>query len=82
VCSSDLDCSVDAVSGMAGAADGIEAVKNRTCAGKIVVYPQLHDMELIPLNKIGEKYPNVAAKLSHGMWTNAAEKQLLIDAGK
>ncbi|MCK5113653.1 MAG: alcohol dehydrogenase catalytic domain-containing protein [Phycisphaerae bacterium] len=78
----DTDCSVDAVSGMAGALAGIDAVKDRTCGGKIVVYPQLHDMEMISLKDIGEKYPNVAAKLSHGMWTKQAEKQLLIDAVK
>lgn len=78
----DTNCSVDAVSGITGAVAGIEAVKNRSCPGKIIVYPQLHNMELIPLTKIGEKYPNVAAKLSHGIWTNAAEKQLLIDAAE
>jgi threonine dehydrogenase-like Zn-dependent dehydrogenase len=73
----DTGCSLDAVSGMAGAMDGIEAVKNRTMAGKVVVYPELTGMGLIPLNKLAEKYPTVAAKLKHGMWTTEAEEELL-----
>lgn len=71
------NCSVDAVSGMAGAKDGIAAVENRTLAGKIIVYPQLHDMPLTPLVKLAEKYPTVAAKLDRGQWTKAAEEELL-----
>ncbi len=42
------NCSVDAVSGMAGAIEGIAAVENRTLAGKIIVYPMLHDIGLDP----------------------------------
>ena len=71
------NCSVDAVSGMAGAKDGIAAVENRTLAGKIIVYPQLHDMALTPLSQLGAKYPTVAAKLDRGQWTKAAEEELL-----
>jgi HD-like signal output (HDOD) protein len=71
------NCSVDAISGMAGAAEGIAAVENRTLAGKIIVYPMLHDLGLIPLNKIGERFPTVAAKLDNGQWTREAELELL-----
>lgn len=71
------DCSVDAVSGMAGAKDGIAAVENRTLAGKIIVYPQLHDLPLTPLSELKTKYPTVAAKLQNGQWTKAAEQELL-----
>lgn len=71
------DCSVDAVSGMAGTKDGIAAVENRTLAGKIIVYPQLHDLPLTPLVDLAKKYPTVASKLSHGQWTKAAEEELL-----
>ncbi len=77
----DTDCSVDAISGMAGAADGIAAVENRTLAGKIIVYPMLHDVPLIPLAKLDERFPSVAAKLENGQWTAAAEAQLLKTAG-
>ena len=48
---------------MAGAIDGIAAVENRTLAGKIIVYPMLHDLGLIPLSRLDETLPAVAAKL-------------------
>ena len=73
----DTNFSVDAVSGMAGAADGIKAVENRTLAGKIIVYPQLHELGLVPLEKLAEKFPGVADKLDEGQWTLAAEQELL-----
>jgi L-sorbose 1-phosphate reductase len=74
--------SVDAVSGMAGATDGIAAVENRTLAGKIIVYPMLHNMGLIPLVELHKTFPAVAAKLENGQWTKAAEAELLRVAGK
>ena len=73
----DTDCSVDAVSGIAGAIDGIRAVEARAMAGKIIVYPQLKNLPLVPLTELGEKYPTVAAKLTNGIWTKAAEDELL-----
>ena len=73
----DTNSSVDAVSGMAGAIDGIAAVENRTLAGKIVVYPALHNVGLIPLAELHKHYPTVTAKLDNGMWTRAAEHELL-----
>jgi L-sorbose 1-phosphate reductase len=76
------NCSVDAVSGMAGATDGIAAVENRTLAGKIIVYPMLHDTGLIPLVDLHKTFPTVAAKLDQGQWTKAAEDELIRVAGK
>jgi D-arabinose 1-dehydrogenase-like Zn-dependent alcohol dehydrogenase len=78
----DTNTSVDAVSGMAGATDGIAAVENRTLAGKIIVYPMLHDLGLTPLTELAKRFPTVAAKLSNGQWTKAAEAELLRVAGK
>jgi len=69
--------SVDAVCGMAGATAGIAAVENRALAGKIIVYPMLHPMGLIPLVDLPKYYPTVAVKLEHGQWTKAAEEELL-----
>jgi threonine dehydrogenase-like Zn-dependent dehydrogenase len=69
--------SVDAISGMAGATSGIDAVKNRTMAGKIIVYPQLHDLDLTPLSQLAEHLPTVAAKLNDGQWCSEAEAELL-----
>jgi len=77
----DTNVSVDAVSGMAGAIDGIAAVENRTLAGKIIVYPALHDVGLIRLAELADHYPSVAAKLASGVWTKAAEDELLKAAG-
>jgi threonine dehydrogenase-like Zn-dependent dehydrogenase len=73
----DTDCSVDAVSGMAGAIDGLAAVENRTLAGKIIVYPCLHELGLVPLNQLAAKFPTVAKKLRDGFWCKAAEEELL-----
>jgi len=73
----DTNTSVDAVSGMAGAVDGIAAVENRTLAGKILVYPQLHELPLTPLGELTGKYPTVAARLRQGQWTAEAEQELL-----
>ena len=73
----DTDCSVDAVSGMAGAIDGIRAVEARAMAGKIIVYPQLKELPLVPLTELAEKYPSVAEKLNNGIWTKEAEAELL-----
>jgi threonine dehydrogenase-like Zn-dependent dehydrogenase len=73
----DTNSSVDAISGMAGALDGLGAVENRTLAGKIVVYPEVRDLGLIRLADIGRALPRVATKLQHGNWTKAAEDELL-----
>ncbi len=78
----DTNTSVDAISGMAGATDGIAAVENRTLAGKIIVYPSLHDVGLIPLVDLAKQFPTVAARLERGQWTKAAEQELLRVAKK
>jgi len=77
----DTNCSVDAISGMAGAIDGLARVEDRTLAGKIIVYPMLHDVGLIPLSHLAKHFPSVAAKLDRGKWTHAAECELLRLAG-
>ncbi len=73
----DTDCCVDAVSGIAGAVEGIRAVENQTMAGKIVVYPHLENLPLVKLADMKEKYPRVAQKLNNGMWSKDAEEELL-----
>ena len=73
----DTNISVDAVSGMAGAADGIAAVEDRTLAGKIIVYPELHHLGLVRLDDMTGQFPTVAKKLDNGRWTRAAEEELL-----
>jgi len=77
----DTNTSLDAISGMAGATNGIKAIEERTLAGKIIVYPMLHDVPLIPLTELHKKYPTVAAKLVNRQWNKAAEQELLRVAG-
>ena len=77
----DTNASVDAISGMSGATDGIAAVENRTLAGKIIVYPMLHDVGLIPLAELERHFPTVAERLDGGKWTREAERELLRVAG-
>ncbi len=78
----DTNISVGAVSGMAGAAQAIAAVENRSLAGKIIVYPALHDVGLIPLAEMARHFPTVSLKLDRGQWTPAAEEELLRVAAK
>ncbi len=78
----DTNVSVDAISGMSGAISGLRAVENRTLAGKIVVYPELVDLPLIPLCELSKHFPNVAEKLDNGKWTKSAEEELLKKSAK
>ena len=73
----DTHISLDAVVGMAGFKDAIDAVINRTSGGKIMVYPSMHDLPLTRLADMHESLPHVAALLERGVWTKAAEEALL-----
>jgi len=72
----DTNMSVDAVSGMAGAIGGLDAVANRAFAGKIVVYPGLGELGLVPIADLGERFPALAGALADGVWSRAAEAAL------
>lgn len=74
------DVSVDAVSGMVGATDGLAAVENRTLSGKILVYPAIVDMPLTTLHELSSCCPAAASMLEHGIWTKNAEEELLKQA--
>lgn len=72
--------SVAAISGMAGAKDGLRAVAEGRFAGKIVVFPQIPELSLVPLPELRDVLPNVYARLEDGRyWTNEAEAELLAD---
>ena len=73
----DTDVSVAAISGLAGAVEGIRAVENRLIAGKIIVYPACKGLGLITLKDLNKKMPEVAACLENGLWTKKAEEKLL-----
>ncbi len=72
------DYAVAAVGGIYGAHEGLAAVNDGTFAGKIVIYPQVENVDLIPLEELPEKLPDVAAKLGPGgTWSREAEQEFL-----
>jgi threonine dehydrogenase-like Zn-dependent dehydrogenase len=77
----DTNLSVGAVSGMGGAIEGLDAVKNNKIAGKVLVYPQLGAFPLTTLEALVAKFPSIGPKLANGCWTKAAEDELLRVAG-
>ncbi len=44
-------------------------------AGKVIVYPALHGLGLVPLAELASRFPSVAAKFDSGLWTAAAEPE-------
>jgi hypothetical protein len=76
----DTNVSLWAVTGMAGVAEAIESVNNRTSGGKIMVYPMLPDLGMVRLDELAERLPAVAAAMDGTRWTNEAEAALLATA--
>ena len=69
---------VAGIGGMNAAWDGMEAVRDGTFSGKIVIYPQIADLPLTDIDNLGDVLPDVAAKLGPGkQWTREAEQALL-----
>jgi len=74
----DTNSAVAGVCGMNDVWNGLEAVKNGTFPGKIIVYPHIIDLPLISLKELKEKFPQVGRFFSEkGNWTPEAEKALL-----
>jgi threonine dehydrogenase-like Zn-dependent dehydrogenase len=73
----DTNVCVAAVSGLAGAVEGIRAVESRQIAGKIVVYPASRQLGLVRLEDMRDQMPQVAERLSDGLWNRQAEQALL-----
>jgi len=72
------NASVAAIGGMRAAWEGIDHVKKGSFPGKIVIFPQIPDLGLIPLAELEKELPTVAAKLEEGpTWTQEAEEELL-----
>lgn len=68
---------VGAVGGMRAAKDGLQALVDGTYSGKVLIFPQIHDLPLMGLNELNEKLPDVAEKLAPGdTWNDEAEKAL------
>ena len=73
----DTVVSLDAITCMAGFADAIGSVIDRTSGGKVMVFPSLHGLGLIRLSELETRLPHVAAKLKNGRWTKEPEEALL-----
>ena len=68
---------VGAVGGMRAAKDGLQALVDGSYSGKVLIFPQIHDLPLMGLSELKEKLPDVAAKLSPGdTWNDEAERVL------
>jgi threonine dehydrogenase-like Zn-dependent dehydrogenase len=70
--------SVKAIGSLQAARDGLAAVRDAEFPGKVVIFPQIENFPLTPLEALQEKLPTVYAKLRDGReWTVAAEKEFL-----
>lgn len=70
--------SVAAIGGIYAAYEGLDGVKNARFPGKVMIYPQIKDLPLTPLEDLADVLPEVAAKLSpQGAWTREAEIELI-----
>ena len=68
---------VGAVGGMRAAKDGLQALVDGSYSGKVLIFPQIHDLPLTGLDRLKETLPDVAEKLAPGdTWTGEAEKAL------
>jgi threonine dehydrogenase-like Zn-dependent dehydrogenase len=70
--------SLAAIGSLSAAREGLQAVKDATLAGKVVIYPHIKEMPLTTLAELKERMPTVYAKLNElGEWTNEAEDEFL-----
>lgn len=70
--------SVAAIGGMETAQEAMAAVMEGKYPGKIVIFPQLHNLPLLGLDELPAKLPEVGAKLGPGnVWTDEAEAALI-----
>lgn len=69
---------VAGIGGLEAAWDGMEAVRDGTFAGKIIIYPQISGLPLTRLEDLAQVLPEVADKLGPALlWTAEAEQALL-----
>ena len=68
---------VGAVGGMRAAKDGLQALVDGSYSGKVLIFPQIHDLPLMGLDELKESLPHVAEMLSPGdTWNIEAERAL------
>jgi threonine dehydrogenase-like Zn-dependent dehydrogenase len=67
---------VAAIGSLSAAKDGLQAVKDATFPGKVVIFPHIKEFPLTALPDLKEKLPGVYANLKNGReWTVEAEKE-------
>ena len=69
---------VAAVGGIEAAREAMKAVMEGSYPGKVVIFPQLHDLPLMGLDQLRVNYPEIGEKLREGdIWTMEAEIALI-----
>jgi hypothetical protein len=69
---------VAAIGSLSAARAGLQAVKDATLSGKVVIYPNIKEFPLTSLADLKWPLPSVYAKLKHGReWTKEAEDEFL-----
>lgn len=70
--------SVKAIGSLEATRAGLQAVRDATFPGKVVIFPQIKEFPLTPLADLKEKLPTVYARLKDGReWTVEAEEEFL-----
>jgi hypothetical protein len=68
---------VAAIGGLETAAEAIQSVVEGKYPGKVVIFPQIHNLPLTSLKDLKARLPEVAAHLEGDMWTPTAEEVLI-----
>jgi len=69
---------VAAIGSLNAVKDGLQAVKDASFPGKVVIFPHIKEMPLTPLPELKDTMPTVYAKLKNGReWTLEAEQEFL-----
>ena len=70
--------SVAAIGSLSAALAGLQAIKDASLAGKVVIYPNIKELPLTAITELEDKMPSVYAKLNERReWTNEAEEEFL-----
>jgi len=71
------DRAVAAVGGMESVRAGYECVKEGRFPGKVVIYPQVTDVPLTPIEELGRRGGPVAGAMKNTGWNREAEREFL-----
>ena len=65
--------SVAAIGSLSAARNGLQAVKDASLAGKVLIYPNIKELPLTPLSEFKEKFPSVM--LASMSWASGPKRQ-------